>query len=177
MYASIRRIAATLVIFLMGAAVPVRAAEVSDPFANIIGRITQGGARQDLFDLIEKGEVERAKQDAARAAREAETRDILVDIREKIFRIRLNIAAIEGGKPACDARSRQLPGLAAQIEDLDRLAMSARRICDEARPSGAGVAALCKGRLDEITAERGAVERERTAAGACGDAQIGSARP
>lgn len=176
MYPGLRRTSAAVLVLLLAEPAAVRAADDPGAFATIIGRITQGGTRQDLFDLIEQGEAERAKQDAERAAREAETRALLVDIREKIFRIRLNIAAIESGKPTCDAKSRELPGLAAQIEDLDRLATSARRSCDGAGASGAGVAALCKGRLEEIAAERGAVERERLAAVACGNAQPGSAR-
>lgn len=162
------RISAVLAVFLLlGAVRPLWAEEQPGPFDAMIGRITGGGTRTDLFDLIEKGEAERARQDAERAAREAETRAILVDIREKIFAIRLNIAAIEGRQPTCDARRRQDVALGAQMEDLDRLGASARRACEAAGPSGAGIAALCRGRLDEIAAERGTIERQRAAALKC----------
>ncbi|MGX7707364.1 hypothetical protein [Methylobacterium sp. Gmos1] len=140
-----------------------RAADGADPIGTIMDRVTGGGSRRDLMDQIERAEAERARQQAERAATEAELRGLLRDIDDKIFSIRLNLAEFAGGRPSCRTLRARAAALDAQIADLDRLAASAQARC-RASSDASAVTDLCRTRLAEIAQGRAAAEAEQARA-------------
>ncbi|AWN46549.1 hypothetical protein DK419_09655 [Methylobacterium terrae] len=135
----------------------------ADPIGTIMDRVTGGGSRRDLMDRIERAEAERVRQQAERAATEAEIRGLLHDIDETIFSIRLNLAEFTGNRPSCRTLRARAAALETQVADLERLAASAQARC-RASSDAPAVTELCRTRLAEIARARAAAEAEQARA-------------
>ena len=121
----------------------------------------QGRSREEVFRDIENSNAEYSRLQAERAARENDTRQTLLSIRQTIFDIQLRIERLRSGKPSCALLAETDVTLREDLSALRAFRDSAARKCADQNADARDVAAFCRMRLEEADAEMTAVERQR----------------
>ena len=122
-----------------------------------------GGAdRQKIYEMIEKSIADRTRQEAERAAREAELRQMLLSIRDTIFDIELRLTQITNDKSGCLGLRDEHLRLGQDLKTLQQFRGSAERKCAAVGNESSSIDAFCRLRLGEIDQEIRSIEKRRS---------------
>lgn len=117
--------------------------------------------RRDVFDEIEKSIAERSRAEAERAARESETRELLLSIRQKIFDIELRITRMQSEREGCAGRTSMIPDIEVDLAGLQRLRGTAMTKCGDENRRSSEIDAFCRLRIGELDKEIDDLDQRR----------------